>query len=326
MDEDYKKPKGLADQVIRMLDEDDVMPPDRLRLLTLYLLYRDGLLPADLQKLLAHANLPPQDTQTISNLELIGARTSRNLKDSRPPPQPLFSMKQPPAAGMQEEFLISRYEPALQNLLEAHANGNVDATTFPYTKPPLDLGMEQAQVSATSLRSAKPTWAKTRTNVSSENRQRVIVFMAGGATYSESRACYDVGRATSREVFLVTSHMLTPSFFIRQISDLSEDKRRLGIPAEQPKQQAPAHLFEPDEQPRPPPQQQQAPRPAPAAPRPPEQGMANLSVNGRPNGTTEQASAPPPPPPQANSSAKLRKDEEKSKKRHHFGFGKKDKY
>ena len=312
-----------------MLDEDDVTHPDRLRLLLLYLLFKDGLLPADLQKLLAHAQLPPQDSQIVSNLELIGARTTRNLKDSRAVPQPLFPPKAPPVQTPgQEEVLLSRYEPVLQSLLEAHANGNVDHNVFPYTKPPLDLGQEGPQPSATSLRSAKPTWAKTRTNTSSETRQRVIVFMAGGATYSESRACYDVGRTTGREIFLAASHMLTPQLFIRQVRDLSEDKRRLGIPAEQPKPTAPQHLFEPDEQPKPqqPPQQAQAPtQQRPGGPRPPEQAMADMNLNGRPNGGAPQQGAfqnlPNQAQPVANSSAKLSKD--KDKKRHHFGFGKK---
>lgn len=316
-----------------MLDEDDVTPPDRLRLLILYLLFRDGLLPADLRKLLSHAQLPPQDAQIISNLELLGARTSRNLKDTRPPPQPLFPRKPPPMPSVgQQEYLLSRYEPVLQNLLEAHANNNLDSTNFAYTKPPLDLGSEGPQPSATSLRSAKPTWAKTRTNVSTENRQRVIVFMAGGATYAESRVCYDVGRATNREIFLATSHMLTPQLFIRQVGDLSADKRRLGIPAEQPKQQAPAHLFELDEVPKPPlqqPQVQAQRQGVPAGPRPPEQAMANMTLNGprQPNGSSaapERRQGPIQLTPQANSSAKLTKDKEKEKKRHHFGFGKKD--
>lgn len=326
LDDDYKKPKGLADQVIRVLDEDDVTPEDRMRLLILYLLFRDGLLPADLQKLLAHAQLPSQHSQIISNFELVGARTSRNLRDSRPPPTPLFPPKMTQTPGA-EEVLLSRYEPALQSLLVAHRDGQVDHNTFPYTKPPLDLGQEQAQASATSLRAAKPTWARAKTNVTAENRQRVIVFMAGGATYSESRACYDVGRATSREIFLVTSHMLTPQLFVRQIGDLSADKRRLGIPAEQPKPTAPQHLFEPDEQPKPAqpaqaPQQQQRP----GGPRPPEQAMANVNLNGRPkSGGAPQQGAyqnlPNQTQPVANSSAKLSKD--KDKKRHHFGFGKK---
>ena len=234
-----------------------------------------------------------------------------------------FPKKAPPP-NAQEEFLISRYEPVLQNMLEAHVAGTLDHNVFPYTKPPLDLGNEAAQASATSLRvAAKPTWARTRTTVSAENRQRDIVFIAGGATYSEARACYDIGRQRSREVFLVTSHMLTPTLFLRQVGDLSAEKRRLGIPADQPKPQAPAHLFEPDEQPRPPPQPQQQAQQRP--PEPPTHQMANVNLNGRPNG---QQIPPPQQQPQlsaavqANSSAKLTKEPDTHKKRHRFGFGK----
>lgn len=300
-----------------MLDEEGVAPPDRLRLLILFLLYRDGLVPADLQKLLAHAKLPPQEGEPIHNLELLGARTQRNIKDSRPVPLPLFP-KKPPPGYVQEEYALSRYEPVLQNMLEAHANNTLDVNVFPYTKPPLDMndGMSQQQAAAASLRSAKPTWARTRTNVGAENKQRVVVFMAGGATYSEARACYDVGRNTNKEIFLVTSHMQTPNLFIRQVGDLSTDKRRLNIPMEMPKPQAPRHLFEPDEQPKPKPVPAAAPQPqrAPAA-QVPTQQMGAMNLNGKPNGSS---SVPP---------AKLTKDkdrdgEKKEKKKHHFGFGK----
>lgn len=300
-----------------MLDEGDIQPPDRLRLLMMFLLYKDGLLPADLQKLLAHAQLPPQDSEKIQNLELVGARTSRNLKDSRPGPLPIFPRKPPPTTAM-DEYALSRFEPAMQSLLEAHASNTLDPTAFPYTKPPLDMGNEMRMESATSLRSAKPTWAKTRANVSTENRQRVVVFMAGGATYSEARACYNVGKATNREVYLVTSHMLTPGLFIRQVGDLSMEKRRLNIPAEMPKPQAPRHLFEPDHQPKPqqPPPQAQQKVPSPA---PPTQQMGAINLNGSANGQPPTGTAS-----KANNGAKLTKDpEKKEKKKHHFGFGKK---
>lgn len=314
-----------------MLDEEDIAPSDRIRLLILYIIYRDGILPADLDKLLAHAQLGSQEKTIVSNLELVGTRTTRGLKDKRPAPPPLFERKPPPPPS-QDEYLLSRYEPALQRLLEAHAQGNLDSTVFPYTRPPLDLGNEVAQQSAASLRSAKPTWARTRTGPgTAENRQRVIVLMAGGATYSESRVCYDVGRATGREVFLVTSHMLTPSLFLRQLGDLSADRRRLGIPAEQPKPQVPRHLLEPDEPVRPPqPPQHSSLPPLPTQQQqqqqqPPTQQMAGMNLNGRPNGGApgqgQQQQLPPAPPP-ASSSGKLTKDPDK-KKRHHFGFGKK---
>jgi len=311
LDEDYKKPKGLADQVIRMLDEDTVIPSDRLRLLTLFLLYQDGLVPADLQKLLAHAQLPPQNGEVLRNLGLLGARTARILKDPKPKPGPLFPRKPPPVDNS-EEYSLSRFEPNLQRMFEAHAANNLDANSFPYTRPPIDLGNEPVAPTAASLRSAKPTWAKSRSNVNTENRQRIITFMAGGATYSEARACYDMGRATNREIFLVTSHMLTPTLFTRQVGDLSADKRRLGIPAEQPKPQAPRHLFEPDA-PAP-----RAPQPAqPKASAPPTKAMATINLGNRPP-------AAPSPAPSANSSAKISKEKDADKrKKLHFGFSKK---
>ncbi|KAF7187492.1 Protein transport protein sec1 [Pseudocercospora fuligena] len=310
LDEEYKKPKGVANQVVAMLDEDGITPPDRLRLLMLYTLFRDGMPPSDLEKLMYHAQLAPQQDGTIiRNLDLVGARVERNIKDSRPIPLPLFPKKPPPGYTM-EEYALSRYETVLQNLLEAHAGNTLDANTFPYTKPPLDMndGMGQQQAVA-SLR-AKPTWAKTRANTSNENRQRVVVFMAGGATYSEARACYTTGRQTNREVFLVTSHMQTPSLFTRQLGDLTTDKRRLNIPMDMPKPQAPRHLFEPDEQPKPRPAPVAAPAPqAQRAPQPPPTAQMNaMNLNGRANGNSVPA--------------KLTKEpEKKEKKKHHF-FGK----
>lgn len=294
---------------MRILDDESIAPMDRLRLIALYLIYRDGLLPADLTKLLLHAQLPGQDAQMIRNLDLLGVRTARNLKDSRPLPTPLFPQKPPPTMA-QEEYALSRFETNVQQLLEHHSRNTLDATTFPYTKPPLDLGEHDMTASATSLRSAKPTWAKT--SKSSEPRQRIIVYMAGGATYSESRACYEVGQRTNKEAFLVTSHMLTPALFIRQVSDLSVDKRKLGIPAEQPPKQAPAHLFEREEPPKPAPiktPQTAAPQPR-ASPAPPTQAMGAMNLNNtRPaNGAT--------PSPQVGKLTKEEKPEKK--KKHHF--------
>lgn len=309
LDEDFRKPRNLADQVVRTLDDDSVTFPDRLRLIALYLLYKDGLLPADLQKLVMHAQLAPRDAEVIRNLQNLGARVARNLKDSRPPPTPLFPPKPPPSVA-QEEYALSRFETAMQCLLMAHSVNGVDAAVFPYTKPPLDMNEGDPGISATSLRTAKPTWAKSKMS-SNEPRQRVIVFMAGGATYSESRACYDASRQTNKDIFLVTSHMVTPALFVRQVGDLSVDKRNLRIPAEMPKPQAPAHLFE-EEKPAPPIKQPAQPaQPAqtkPAAAQPPVQAMSQMDLNrkGSGNGTTWQASS------------KVTREAEKDKKKRHF--------
>ncbi|KAL9059623.1 MAG: hypothetical protein Q9162_001128 [Coniocarpon cinnabarinum] len=323
LDEDHKKPKAVADQVIRSLDEEGVTPPDRLRLIILYLLFRDGILPIDAQRLLAHANLPPSDGEALRSLALLGARVSRPLKEKSPKPQPLFPPK-PPSTNPDEEYSLSRFEPALKLLLEEHCKNTLDQQSFPYTKPQLEATDGAENTPSASLRSAKPTWAKAAR--SNEPRQRIIVFMAGGATYSESRACYEVSEARNKDVYLITTHMLTPSLFVRQLGDLGLDKRNIKIPQEQPKPKAPAHLFEPE-----PPLQ--APRPAPTPQiQPPSSQMGSMSLNSsngpsRPNGQLH----PPPKPPQNHALAAATaatgprppgggEEKEKKKKKKHFPF------
>ncbi|KAF1955882.1 syntaxin-binding protein-like protein 2 [Byssothecium circinans] len=321
LDEDFKKAKGLADQVVRTLDEDAVSPSDRLRLIGLYVLYRDGIHPADLNKLLLHAQLPPQDEAVLKNLNHLGARVDRALKEKRDPPPPLFPRSAPPPN--MDEFALSRYDPVLKTVLEEHVAGRLPQDIFPYTKmQPEDPSMQE-MTPAASLRSAKPTWAKSRL-ASVEPRQRVIVFVGGGATYSEARSCYEVSEKTSRDVFLVTSHMVNPALYLRQVGDLSQSRRALRLPADQPPPKAPAHLFEKPAPPKP------APPPAGVKPMPnipgglpsrpgggrapPTAAMANMSLNqGRPQ-------APPPAPSPAPSGKPGKDKDEKKKKKHHF-FG-----
>ncbi|KAL2058289.1 hypothetical protein ABVK25_001015 [Lepraria finkii] len=335
LDEDYKKPKNVADQVIRLLDDDDITFPDRLRLIIQYLLYRDGLLPSDTQKLLAHAQLPAQDGEVIHNLDLLGAHVSRSLKDTRPLAQPPFGRKQAPQNPNEEESGLSRFDPALKPMLEEHIRGTLDQSNFPFTKPHLDAAeglLGHDNVSKASVRStAKPPWARTRPSAM-EPRQRIIIFMAGGATYSESRACYEISQAFNKDVFLATSHMLSPSLYLRQVGDLSVDRRRLDLPAERPRPQAPAHLFEREPQAAPRPYQEPTPRNA-APQQPPVASMGAMNLNSHhgnanaSNGAVKPQNPPPSSSTPLQPSGKLsRKDKEKDsekKKKHHFFSSKK---
>ncbi|KAH7116060.1 Sec1-like protein [Dendryphion nanum] len=319
LDEDYRKAKNMADQVIRTLDDESVTPADRLRLIALYILFKDGILPADLEKLLYHSQLPPRDGEVVRNMDLIGARTAKGLKEKRDPPPPLFPPDTTPPPNA-EEYALSRYVPGIQSMLEEHVRGTLPQDVFPYTKPQAEDFSAQDNTPAASLRSAKPTWARSKLS-GVEPRQRIIVFVAGGATYSEARACYEVSEKTSRDVFLVTSHMLNPNLYLRQVGDLSASRRNLHLPQDAPPKKAPAHLFERPEPPKP------VPPPAGAKPQipgglpsrpgaggaPPTAGLANMTLNsGKPQGG--QGSNV--------SSGKLTKDnekeKEKKKKKHHF--------
>lgn len=318
LDENYKKAKNLASQLVQLLDDEAIGRADRLRLFLLYIIYRGGLLSGDIRKLMAHAQLVPQDGEVIYNLDLLGARAEKPLKDERPPVQPLFNMK-PPVPSESDEASLSRYELNVKLMLEEQIRGTLDPTAFPFTRPQTDVdGMtaQQDGLSQASLRSAKPTWARTR-SAADQPRQRIIVFMAGGATHGEARSCYEASQTFGKDVFLATSHMLSPGMYMRQLGDLSVDKRRLDIPAERPKPTAPAHLFERE----PPPTPQPVPKKVPVPtshlnpPAPPSALMGQMSLgpdqkapNGSPSGTPPAAPGGKPP------------KEKKEKKRHHF-FG-----
>jgi len=330
-DEDGRKPKNVLDEVARLLDDDAVRPADRLRLIIMYLLYRDGVISEDIKRLLAHAALPQSDGEIITNLELLGGRTTRGLKDPKRELPPLFPPE--PKQVMDEDSYLSRFNPATKTMLVNLCKGTLDQTTFPYVKPPLDPN-EDALIGQGSLRGAKPSWAGAGRRAP-DNKQRIIVFMAGGATFSEARACYEVGATMGREVVMASSHMLTPALFVRQLGDLSVDKRRLDLPADRPAPRAPAHLFE---RPAPPPMSSQPPggqggpgrpsvpgglpgRPGGAGPgappQPPTEQMGNMTLSPRPNGAGHQPSASV-----SSVDTKVPKPEKEKKKRHFLGLKK----
>lgn len=317
LDENYKKAKNLAAQLVQLLDDDSVVPPDRLRLLLLYIIYRGGLLGGDIRKLMAHANLPPRDGEIISNLELLGVRVEKPLKDEKPPVQPLFNRRTP--APESEELSLSRYELAVKQMLEEHIQGTLDPTSFPFTRPHTEtdgaMAAQEVQSQQASLRSAKPTWARTKSV--DQPRQRIIVFMAGGATYGESRACYEVSAAYNRDVYLATTHMLTPGLFLRQVADLGIDRRRLDLPSERPKPSAPAHLFEREKQPSPaaPPPQKKPVSVAHLNPPAPKEAL-RPGYSASPNGSGSSGSGKPDK--QDKHEKKDKEKKEKKEKKYRF--------
>lgn len=333
VDEDFKKPKNVLEQVVRLLDDEAISASDKLRLIVTYVLFRGGVITDDVQRLLAHASLSPADGEVMTNIELLGGRTTKALKEARTPPQPVFPIEKRNSV-INEEYALSRFEPTLKRVLEDLSRGALDQTVFPYVKPPMDPNEDAAAMQG-SLRTAAPRWAGAGRRVV-ENRQRIIAFVAGGATYSEARTCYEVSASRSKDVFLASSHMLTPSLFLRQVRDLSVDKRRLDLPQERPKPKAPAHLFE---RPAPPPQAQplgggvpgRRPVPAggiPPGPRPPTAAMAGMNVGPGPSmpptngasGAGRFDGAPPPPAPPHK--LEKEKPEKEHKKKRFFGIKK----
>ncbi|SPO29474.1 related to syntaxin binding protein 1 [Ustilago trichophora] len=79
-----------------------------------------------------------------------------------------------------------------------------------------------------SLRSAKPTWHQKGRVAGGgvggsgnnggvervDNRQRVLLFVAGGMTYSEMRSAYQISERLGKDVYVGSSHVFTPEGFV----------------------------------------------------------------------------------------------------------------
>lgn len=91
--------------------------------------------------------------------------------------------------------------------LQDQVADRLDQSLFPYVKDypvaaPASSSL-RAQQAPTSLRSAKPSWHRARSNNAlQDNRQRILVFTAGGMTYSEIREAYQLSSALSKDIIM----------------------------------------------------------------------------------------------------------------------------
>lgn len=98
----------------------------------------------------------------------------------------------------------------LLTVAQEHISNKLDPTLFPYVKdapslaPAPSLRSSPSPQPATSLRSAKPSWHRAaRTGGAQEQvRQRVIVFVAGGMTYSEMREAYLLSKSLNKDIII----------------------------------------------------------------------------------------------------------------------------
>ena len=102
----------------------------------------------------------------------------------------------------------------LNPVLQDHVGGRLDQQAFPYVKDsPTNLSssssLRSSPASPTtptsgSLRSAKPSWHKAapKTGTTAEIRQRVLVFVAGGMTYSEMREAYLLSKSLNKDIII----------------------------------------------------------------------------------------------------------------------------
>ncbi|KAF8074953.1 Sec1-like snare protein, partial [Lyophyllum atratum] len=216
-----KTPKNLVEEMVPLLDSREVVNINKVRIVALYIQHRDGVPEEDRRRLYQHARLTLAEQDAVNALALFGVRINRLASDR----DSKKKIKQ--KSNNDEEYELSRFKPLLKAVLEEHVAGKLDNTLFPYAKEapsaaPLAASLRSPPPQATSLRSQKPSWhrAPRPGAAQTETRQRLIVFIAGGATYSELREGYQLSSALNKDVYIGSTHMLTPFRFVDDMKAL----------------------------------------------------------------------------------------------------------
>lgn len=115
-------------------------------------------------------------------------------------------------------YTISRWTPIVKDLMEDGIADTLDERKFPFltnspVKPTYNV--------PTSARYGR--WRRDRNQPIIRNVPRLIVFIVGGATYSEMRCAYEVtNECKDWEVIIGASHILTPENFLKSLGEISK--------------------------------------------------------------------------------------------------------
>ncbi|EPZ31820.1 Sec1-like 2 domain-containing protein [Rozella allomycis CSF55] len=220
---DGSEVKNPVADLAPLLADRDVSIVDKIRLLILFIISREGVNDNDRKKLLDIAKIPFDDANAITNLALLGIKLSKSSGKKK------VSKKEKKRKKRDDDvpYELSRYIPNIKYLIEDYIANQLTPSDYPYMRES-DAAEDNPDNSGskkiTSLRNAKPTW-QTKNKDSKDKTSstgRIILFIAGGATYAELRTIYECASSLKREIYIVTTDVLTPKKFIGQLKELKK--------------------------------------------------------------------------------------------------------
>ncbi|KAG0326361.1 vacuolar sorting protein VPS33/slp1, partial [Podila horticola] len=191
-------PKSFDPEIAAFLDDNSVRMVDRLRLVMLFFITQ--AVPQEMRnQLFQLSRCNYADREIANNLEFLGVKL--DVKKS--------------VEEDEIEYDLPRYIPTIKSIFDGVVSENLDRDQYPYTLAPDQLETIQARKTVRSLRSAQPTFHhKGRRN---EPKGRLILFIAGGVTYSEIRAAYESAAQHEWDILIGSTHIITPPMFMEDM-------------------------------------------------------------------------------------------------------------
>ncbi|KAM5301810.1 syntaxin-binding protein 2 isoform 1-T1 [Glossophaga mutica] len=218
-DSEGEKIKDAMKLIVPVLLDAAVPAYDKIRVLLLYILLRNGVSEENLAKLIQHANVQAHSS-LIRNLEQLGATVIS-------PGGPGTSSRLERRERLEPTYQLSRWTPVIKDVMEDAVEDRLDRKLWPFVSDPAPMQSSQAAVSARFGH-----WHKNKAGVEVRAGPRLIIYVVGGVAMSEMRAAYEVTRATDGkwEVLIGSSHILTPTRFLDDLKMLDQKLEDISLP------------------------------------------------------------------------------------------------
>ncbi|EDV44730.1 uncharacterized protein Dana_GF20177, isoform A [Drosophila ananassae] len=211
-DAEGEKIKDHMRNIVPILLDANVSNYDKVRIIALYVMIKNGISEENLTKLFTHAQLSAKDQDMVRNLSYLGINV---IADSR---KKLYSVPRKERIT-ESTYQMSRWTPVIKDIMEDCIEDKLDLRHFPFLEGRAQNTNYHAPTSA-----RYGHWHKDKGQTQVKNVPRLIVFVVGGVSMSEMRCAYEVTNSVRNwEVLVGSSHVLSPEIFLSDLGSLSKE-------------------------------------------------------------------------------------------------------
>lgn len=230
---DANKPMKLND-MLDLVEQQLKKIPDsmtRFRLLAIFIISQEGLKPSDHNRLVSYAKLSSSETKALNNLELLGLPLvkSEKRKSGSFGSEKLVQRRAIVDSG--SEYSSSRYACDLKNILLKMREKTLSFDEYPSIFPMPEEGSSSGSTmvsggvgsvrASSSKYSSKNSSRYSKANSSNVGKKfsgaRQMIFIAGGACFSELLAAEQMMDDGGSEVILGSTHFCNPEQFVEML-------------------------------------------------------------------------------------------------------------
>ncbi|WZZ41308.1 hypothetical protein YC2023_037567 [Brassica napus] len=241
---------GRKDVIKFLSTNNDINQESKLRLMMIFAeIYPKKFAGEKGRKMMELAKLSGDDVVAVNNLRLLGpVHTECKSSTTGSFPLKFDVLKTKRAArrdrvGDTQTWMLSRFYPIIEELVEKLNKGHLPKQDYPCMNEPRPTFYSSSQSPSASpvLPHSRrtPSWARRHlsddgyfsdsvlgraSSCIKKKGRRIFVFIVGGATRSELRACHKLTEKLDREIILGSSSFLDPHTFLTKMKQMNEEE------------------------------------------------------------------------------------------------------